>query len=340
MRPASQTPGPTPDEILNLGAAYEASQVLVGAIELGVFTALAHGALDASSLTARLGLSGAGATDFLDALVALRLLNRRRGAYSNTAASDCFLDRDKPTFLGDALELSAARRQRVWGHLAQALRTGHPPDDPAIPSGAAAEPASPVDRAPAFDERTSGSLMTARALAHSFSWDEYRCFADVGAGQGATSVQIALAHPHLTGVCFDEPGLQPEFESYFRARGVQDRLRFEGGDVLRDALPSSDVLLLSRGLHRWRADERNRLLANAHQAVTDEGALIICEFLAGARRRRRSRSLLLSLRVLLESPHVAALSAADCSAAIRASGFRDVVITALAGGESMVVGIK
>ena len=52
---------------------------------------------------------------------------------------------------------------------------------------------------------TGISLGAARQIAQKFPWQDYRTFVDVGGAQGALPVQVALAHPHLTGGNFDLP---------------------------------------------------------------------------------------------------------------------------------------
>jgi hypothetical protein len=66
----------TPEGILQLGLGFWGSKTLLSAVELGVFTHLAQGPLSAQTLSDRLGLSRRGAGDFLDALVALGMLER------------------------------------------------------------------------------------------------------------------------------------------------------------------------------------------------------------------------------------------------------------------------
>src|SRR5690349_21595818 len=84
----------TPDAIMQLGLGFWASKTLLSAVELGLFSELAaHGPLGAEALAARIGLHRRSARDFLDALVALRMLERDAdGRYANTAATGAFLD--------------------------------------------------------------------------------------------------------------------------------------------------------------------------------------------------------------------------------------------------------
>src|SRR5438128_3972743 len=102
--------GPTPDAILQLGTGFWASKTLLSAIELGLFSELASsGPLDGDALRERLGLHERSARDFFDALVALGMLERKNGSYSNTEATELFLDRSKPSYVGGLLEMLNAR---------------------------------------------------------------------------------------------------------------------------------------------------------------------------------------------------------------------------------------
>jgi hypothetical protein len=47
-----------------------------------------------------MGIDGRSVGDFLDALVALGMLDRKAGKYRNTPETDLFLDRNKPTYIG------------------------------------------------------------------------------------------------------------------------------------------------------------------------------------------------------------------------------------------------
>src|SRR5579864_7000965 len=101
-----------------------ASKVLLSAVELGLFTELAAAQLDADAIAQRLGLHRRGIRDFLDALVALGMLQRNDGLYSNTPESSVFLDRAKPTYIGGLLEMFNARLYNFFGSLTEALQTG------------------------------------------------------------------------------------------------------------------------------------------------------------------------------------------------------------------------
>ena len=117
----------TPDAILQLGLAFWGSKALLSAVELKLFAALSEaGPPDAEELRERLGLHPRSARDFFDALVALRMLTRDGARYSNTAATELFLDTSKPSYVGGMLEMANTRSYPFWGSLTEGLRTGQP----------------------------------------------------------------------------------------------------------------------------------------------------------------------------------------------------------------------
>src|SRR6188472_3564054 len=121
---------PTPDAIMQLGTGFWASKTLLSAVELGLFTELAKsGPLDEAGLRDRLGLHARSSRDFFDALVALGMLQRDNGTYSNTQETEIFLDRAKPSYVGGLLEMLNARLFGFWNSLTVGLQTGEPQNE-------------------------------------------------------------------------------------------------------------------------------------------------------------------------------------------------------------------
>ena len=189
-----------PGQIMQLGLGFWGAKTLLSAVELGVFTELAKGPLEAEGLGARLRLHQRSARDFFDALVALGMLEREDGVYRNTPEADFFLDRAKPGYVGGLLEMANARLYPAWGKLTTALRTGEPQNESRGAADTFAELYADPARLKQFLSAMTGiSMSAARALAQQFPWAKFKTFMDVGGAQGCVSVLLALAHPHLTG---------------------------------------------------------------------------------------------------------------------------------------------
>ena len=319
-----------------------ASKVLLSAVELGLFTELAAAPLDADAIGRRLGLHPRGLRDFLDALVALGMLQRNDGLYSNTPDTSAFLDRAKPSYIGGLLEMFNARLYNFYGSLTGALKTGQPQNESKQGGGDifAQLYDDPARLRQFLGAMTGISQGSGRAIAAQFPWQDYRTFADIGCAQGGCPVQIALAHPHLNGVGFDLPQVQPIFEEYAALFGLSGRLRFQPGSFFSDPLPTADVLVMGHILHNWNLETKRMLLAKAHQALPPNGALIVYETIIDDDRRENATALIMSLSMLIETDAGFDFTGADCRQWMKEAGFRETRVQHLTGPESMVIGIK
>ncbi len=333
---------PTPEHIMQVGLGFWASKTLLSAVEMGLFTELAGRPEELDDLRERLGLHPRSARDFLDALVALGFLEREDGVYRNTPATDLFLDRGKPSYLGGILEMANHRLYGFWGGLSEGLRTGRVQNEAKsgdVPFFEAiyADPA----RLRQFLAAMTGLSHPANVLiAERFPWRGYSSFVNVGTAQGDLAVQIALANPHLTGRGFDLPQIAPIFEDYVRAHGLDGRVEFAAGDFFADGLPGADVIAMGHILHDWDLDQKRTLIGKAYEALPEGGALIVYDAIIDDDRSQNAFGLLMSLNMLIETEGGFDYTAADCMGWMADAGFMQTRAEHLVGPDSMVVGVK
>jgi len=333
---------PVPDQILQVGFGFFACKTLLSAIELGIFTELARHPLPLGELQGRLGLHSRSARDFFDTLVSMGFLERNGDTYSNAPATDLYLDRQKPSYIGGILEMCNQRLYPFWSHLTEALRTGRPQNearDGSVPlfEGLYADPARLKQFLHAMTGLSRGSN---RAIAERLPWGKYRSFADVGTAQGDLAVQIAMVNRHLQGVGFDLPEIAPIFEEYAAANALTDRLRFQAGDFFVDALPSVDVITMGHILHDWGLETKQMLIRKAYEALPDGGMLVVYEAMIDDDRRTNTFGLLMSLNMLIETPDGFDYTGADCRGWMKSAGFRETHVEHLIGPDSMAIAIK
>ena len=197
--------------------------------------------------------------DFLDALVALRMLDRSGAGtdarYANTPETDHFLDRGKPSYIGGILEMHNDRLFRFWADLDTALTTGKPQNE--IKHGAA----------PMFEELYSDRPARAvhagdarhlagnfAAFAEKFDFSGYRTLCDVGGATGLLSCLVARRHPHLRCQSFDLPVVEPIAREHIERDGMAGRVEAVSGDFFKDPLPKADVITMGMILHDWNLD--------------------------------------------------------------------------------------
>jgi hypothetical protein len=335
------TVAPPPDILLRLGIGHCAARILVAAIELDLFSALAEGPLEGEALRAKAGLDPRGAKRFFDALVGLGLLARKGARYRNTPETDFYLDRAKPTFAGTIYTGSDWGPLAGWEHLAETLRTGQPL-------------AGARDLAARFDwdyadagrrelflrEMTAVSTVSGRAIATDFLWSQYRSVVDIGCAQGGVLATILRAHPHLDGIGFDLPQVGPIFAAYMAQQGVESRARFVAGDFFAGPMPGAEVLLMGHILHDWDLAERKTLIAKAFAALPAGGALIVFDLMLDDDRPDNWLAAIASLNMLMKSPGGSEYPVADCLAWLGEAGFREATAQPLVGGHTMAIGRK
>jgi hypothetical protein len=330
-----------PDAIMQLGFGYWGSKTLLSAVELGLFTELAKGPLSLDDIRARLHLHERSGRDFLDALVALGMLKREQGKYANVPATDLYLDRTKPTYLGGMLEMMSARLFRFWADLTEGLKTGQPQNEAKRGGDLFDTLYSDPKRLEQFLSAMTGlSLGIAHAIAGKFPWSKYQSFVDIGVAQGGLPVVLAQTHKHLKGVGADLPVVGPIFEKYVASHGLRDRLEFVKLDFFHDALPKADVVVMGHILHDWDLPTKKMLMAKAYEAVPPGGALIVFEAIIDDERRSNAFGLLMSLNMLIETRGGFDYTGADCANWMREAGFKQTRVEHLSGPDSMVIGLK
>jgi hypothetical protein len=327
---------------MQIGLGFWASKTLLSAVEMGLFTELAGRPESLEAVQGRLGLHPRSARDFLDALVALGLLGRENGVYSNTPATDLFLDKKKPSYVGGILEMANQRLYGHWSHLTEGLRTGQPQNE--LRGGGQplfetlyADPARLKNFLKAMTGLSHGSAL---AIAAKFPFKNYKSVCDVGAAQGDTAAQIALAHRHLNVFGFDLPEVGPIFEEYAAQLRLDGRITFLPGSFFDSPLPKADVIVMGHILHDWDLETKKMLIRKAYDALPEGGAYIVYEMMIDDDRSKNAIGLLASLNMLIETYGGFDYSGADCQGWMREIGFRETRVEQLVGPDSMVVGIK
>jgi precorrin-6B methylase 2 len=334
------------DHILKIGTGFFVSKVLLSAVELGLFTAVGAGTKTGAEIERELGLHPRGTYDFLDALVALGLLERdgegATGRYGNTRDTLRFLDRNSPDYVGGILEMSNARLYRFWADLTPALKTGQPQNE-VKHSGRPMfdELYSDPERLEQFMGAMSGiSLPNFRALAKKVDFSPYRTLVDIGGATGQLSCIVAEAHPHLQCSTLDLPVVQPIAQRRIAAAGLQDRVAAGALDFFADDFPKADVITMGMILHDWNLEKKKLLIGKAYEALPKGGALIAVENIIDDDRRENAFGLLMSLNMLIEFGDAFDFTGADFTSWCLEAGFARCEVVHLNGPASAAIAYK
>ena len=335
-----------PSHIMQVGSGFWASKVLLTAVEFGVFARLSNGPMTGKELESALELHPRGTWDFLDALVALKFLDRdgdgEHAKYRNTTETAAFLDENSPAYIGGILKMFNARLFGFWNDLGTALRTGQPQNEtknggPSTFEELYRDQMKLEEFVNAMSGISAGNFM---ALAKQFNFSEYETLCDVGGSSGLLSILVAKEHPNLKCTTFDLPPIAPIAQKNIDAAGLSDRITTASGDFFEGPLPKADVITMGMILHDWDLDRKKQLIRAAYEVLPDGGALIAIENIIDDARRENTFGLLMSLNMLIEFGAAFDFTGADYSGWCKEVGFKKIEIVPLAGPASAGVAFK
>ncbi|MBA2433533.1 MAG: methyltransferase [Chthoniobacterales bacterium] len=339
-------PSLTPDPILQTAFGFWSSKVLLTAVEFGLFTKLASRKLTGAQLGHKLQLHPRAISDFFDALVAMKFLERDgdgpEAKYGNTPAGALYLDEKSPRYIGGILVMLNARLFKYWHDLPEALRTGQPQNEvkhgeQGIFEALYAEPAKLEQFLGAM---TGLSRINFEALAEKFDFSKYKTLCDVGGATGLLCIEAARKHPQLRCVSFDLPEVAPIAQRHIAAAGLSDRIATAAGNFFTDPLPPADVITMGMILHDWNLEKKMHLIRAAYDALPPGGALIAVEALIDDARRENVFGLLMSLNMLIEFGEAFDYSGADFKKWCTEAGFQRFEVIHLAGPSSAAIAYK
>jgi SAM-dependent methyltransferase len=343
---SAEPTAPDPTAILQIGMGFWPAKTLLSAVELGLFTVLGEGPMTGDQIHARLSLGSRATYDFLDALVALRMLDRDGNGppatYRNTVDTGMFLDEKSPAYLGGFLAMADARLYPFWGGLSEALRTGQPQNEIKLKGTSVfeelyAEPA----RLEQFMRAMSGiSAGNFTALAQKYDFGRHQTVCDVGGATGQLSIVLAQHHSHLRCTSFDLPAVVPIAQRTITAAKLTDRVEAVGGDFFADPLPKADVITMGMILHNWNLERKKHLIRQAYDALPEGGAFIVVENLIDDDRRENAFGLMMSLNMLIEFGDAFDFTGADFREWCTEAGFSSVEVLPLAGPASAGIAYK
>lgn len=264
----------SPAGLLELAAGYQRSQVLFVLVEFALPELLSRRPRAAEEVAARLGLHPQAAESFLNACLALGLLERDGHVFRNAPVSDLYLVKGRPTYLGDEFMRYGRTSYPMWYGLADDLRRWRP-------GATDAELPPPEDQGrSAIRERHNLSLLVGRALAASFDFSPHRRMLDLGGGSCAMTVSICRAHPHLRSTIFELPRVAEEARAVALECGLAERVDVVEGDFKRDELPGGfDIALLANLLSVASEQSNRRLFKRIYDRLPPGGVILISGYI-------------------------------------------------------------
>lgn len=344
-----QSNQPSPESIMQIGAGFWPSKILLAAVNFQLFTHLAEKKkLSAAQIKTLLNLkcSDRNVYDFLDVLTGLGFLNRdgilEAAQYSNSIHTDVFLDKKKPSYIGGLLEMLNNRLYRFWGNLEVGLLTGLPQNEIKDGTDSLFSDLYKVpEKLKEFINAMSGAQMgNFMAFAQKFDFSKYKTLTDAGGSSGLLSLMVAKHQPHMSCISFDLAPVEPIAKDYIQHFQLADRVKTAIGDFFSDPLPKADIVVMGNILHDWDEEKKIGLMKKAYESIPAGGAFVAIENVIDEERKQNVFGMMMSLNMLIETGNGFDYTFSDFQKWAKMVGFKSTSIIPLAGPASAAVAYK
>ncbi|MDO9080541.1 MAG: methyltransferase [Desulfuromonadales bacterium] len=320
-----------PAELLKLSGGYWSACALHAGVKLDLFS---HSGTVAE-LARATACDERGLAMLLNALVALKLLDKEGEHYAPTPFAAEYLARNSPRYLGYII-MHHHQLMAGWSRLDEGVQSGAPLRSTISHAGSAAE----------LENFEMGMFNLAmqiapRIVANVDLHDRQRLL-DLGGGPGTYAIQFCQANPQLTATVYDLATTRPFAEKTIAAFGLSDRIDFVAGDFISDDVPDGfDVAWLSHVLHGQGPEGCALILQRAVAALQPGGILMVQEFILDDSMDAPLFPALFSLNMLLNTPQGQAYSQGQLEAMLRAAGASSIrrLEIDLPNGAGVVAGI-
>jgi C-methyltransferase len=256
------------------------AQAIQVAAELGIADALADDPLPLDDLADRVGADPDALRRLMRALISRGIFRQRRdGRYDLTALAETLRPDARFSMHAFARLIGSPQHREHWSLLVESVKSGKA-ILPQLRGKEAFEYLNdlPPELAKIFhDAMTTVSGLAAVAVVAGYNFGPYRTIVDVGGGQGDMLSAILAATPNATGVLFDLPEVVAGASALLRQRGVEDRVRVEGGSFF-DSVPSGgDAYVIKNVIHDWPDGQAVAILRNVRVAAGADATVLLVE---------------------------------------------------------------
>jgi len=316
----AQQPRLDTTRLQKMAQAYWESAALMAAVELEVFTAIAHGHDTVPAVARAVGISDRNAERLLTALAAMTLLDRNGDRFTNAPDVQRFLVKDGERYAGPWI-LFTKPRWTAFGELSERLRRREE-------STLGQYTEFTVDDARRYHAATySIGMGAARLFSRSVDLAGRRLMLDLGGGSGAYSIVATKTFPGLKAIVLDLPPVAVVAKEYIAANDAADRVSAMAGDFTTSDFPQGvDVVVMASNLPQYEPALIRLVVGKAFAALVPGGEMhLIGETLHDDRRGPLSAALW-GLNEAVQGSTGVAHTEGEVKGYLQGAGFTDVVV--------------
>ncbi len=264
MMPPSIT---TIEAFRNVLAAYRLPRVIVTALELDLFTAIATGSWTIKKLAQAIDVSERGLDILCRNLAMCGLLHKRGMTYRNNPFAATRLNAKHSQYRDAYVELLRSQ-WTDWSRLTETVRGGRPVDHD--------KPEAPDYRRQFTWAMHHHSVDVAARIARQMNLSRVRTLLDLGGGPGTYAMAFLARHPKLEATVCDRAAALAVAKEIAATHKAGKRLSYLPLNFMDEPLSGQyDVVWYSNVLHIYSPEENQALFRRVFSALAPGGRLII-----------------------------------------------------------------
>ena len=316
---------PTPERFFNTINAYEQTEAMKAAIELGLFTAIAEGNNTAETIAKRCKAALRGVRILCDFLTIHGFLSKEGPQYTLAPDSALFLNQHSPAYIGNAIGFLLTPR----------LREGHARLTEAVRRGGTAlgedmlEPENP-DWVKFAQAMMPLMQMPAEIMATELrKGGEAHKVLDIAAGHGIFGLSVAKQNPTAHIYAADWKNVLEVATKNAQAMGVADRYHLLPGSAFETDFGSDyDLVLITNFLHHFDPPTCTAFMRKVHAVLKPGGRAAIAELVPNSDRVTPPTAAAFSMMMLAATPAGDAYTFGELESISTTAGFARVELAA------------
>lgn len=322
-----------PLELRETVMGFQKSRIILTAYQLDIFTFIGAKSHHSETISKSLHLNKNATERLLNALVALKLLNKKNENFSNTKDSLMFLSRNSPAYLAGFMHSN--HLWNTWSHLTDIIKTGKIAQDLEMNERGEEWFVAFIN---AMHER---GKKQAPAQISKIDLNNVESILDVGGGSGCFCMAFLNRKPELRTAIFDLPNVIPISKNIIENEGFSGKIEHYKGDYTKDELPLGfDLVFLSAVIHSNSFETNQELVKKCYTSLNTHGKIVIQDWIMNDAKTEPPQGAIFSINMLVGVEGGDCYSESEVRAWLNIAGFSDNTKVDVESGLGQVIGIK
>jgi 2-polyprenyl-3-methyl-5-hydroxy-6-metoxy-1,4-benzoquinol methylase len=321
------------EQIRETANSFRESRILLTAFELKVFTILDKHMISSEEISKKINADNRATNRLLNALCGMGLLRKVKEKFYNTDLSSKYLVEGKPDFMGNLYHTNYL--WNTWNYLTDSVKKG----------SSFAGDQNKKEKEDWVDSFIAAmhyrGVKQAKLLAMMIDLSNTKKMLDIGGGSAAFSMELVKRNPSIKAAVLDLPHVIPLTKKYVEQEGLSDNFNFIEGNYLNSDFGSDyDLILLSAIVHINSYEQNKLLITKCADALTENGMVIINDFIMNEDRTQPYHGAVFSLNMLVGTESGDTYTEDEITEWFNSAGFSKTERKKTSFASDLIIGIK